>query len=132
MNKQDKKEIMNLIKYKKMLGGRRMENKQTKELLKLIQENPELPLVFLVYSEDLADDYEYRYTMIKDYRASVETIWLYQDHYYDHIVDITEAVEEDLINEEEYENLSNEEFDKAVEKYIEEEVESFEAIAVCL
>lgn len=24
MNKQDKKEIMNLIKYKKMLGGRRM------------------------------------------------------------------------------------------------------------
>ena len=106
-----------------------MENKQTKELLKLIQENPELPLVFLVYGEDLD---EYRYTMIKDYRASVETIWLYQDHYYDHIVDITEAVEEDLINEEEYENLSNEEFDKAVEKYIEEEVESFEAIAVCL
>lgn len=26
MNKQDKKEIMNLIKYKKMLGGRRMTN----------------------------------------------------------------------------------------------------------
>lgn len=28
MNKQDKKEIMNLIKYKKMLGGRRMRTKK--------------------------------------------------------------------------------------------------------
>ena len=28
MNKQDKKEIMNLIKYKKMLGGRRMKIKK--------------------------------------------------------------------------------------------------------
>ena len=70
--------------------------------------------------------------MIKDYRASVETIWLYQDHYYDHIVDITEAVEEDLMNEEEYENLSNEEFDKTVEKYIEEDVEHYKAIVITL
>ena len=131
MNKQDKKEIMNLIKYKKMLGGRRMENKQTKELLKLIQENPELPLVFMVYNDELIDFYEYTYTLIKDYRASVKTVWLYQDHYYTDKEDVKEVVEEDLYDDE-YENLSNEEFDKVVEKYIEENVESFEAIAVCL
>ena len=108
-----------------------MENKQTKELLKLIQENPELPLVFLVYGEDLADDYEYRYTMIEDYRASVETIWIYQGTYYNHIVDITEAVEEDLWDEE-YEKISSEEFDKIVEKYIEENVEHYKAIVITL
>jgi hypothetical protein len=41
MNKQDKKEIMNLIKYKKMLGGRRMEEveKVYQEFWKDIVEN---------------------------------------------------------------------------------------------
>ena len=34
MNKQDKKEIMNLIKYKKMLGGRRMNLDEAIEWLK--------------------------------------------------------------------------------------------------
>ena len=43
-----------------------MGNKQTKELLKLIQENPELPLVFMVYNDELIDFYEYTYTSIKD------------------------------------------------------------------
>lgn len=108
-----------------------MENKQTKELLKLLQENPELPLVFMVYGDELVDICEYRYTMFKDYHASVETIWIYQDHYYTDKGDVKEVVEEDLYDDE-YENLSNEEFDKAVEKYIEENVESFEAIAICL
>ena len=35
MNKQDKKEIMSLIKYKKMLGGRRM---KFSEAMKLLEE----------------------------------------------------------------------------------------------
>lgn len=39
MNKQDKKEIMNLIKYKKMLGGRRMELSEAIELLKTVRGN---------------------------------------------------------------------------------------------
>lgn len=109
-----------------------MKNKQTEELLKLIQENPELPLVFMVNGGELADPYDYCYTMIKDYSADVKTIWLFQDRYYDHIIDITEAVQDYLCDEEEYENLSNEEFDKVVKKYIEENIESFEAIAICL
>ena len=92
-----------------------MINEQTKELVKLIQENPELPLVFMVDGEEIVDPYEYGYTLIEKYRVSVQTIWIYQDRYYNHIIDITEAVEEDLINEEEYENLSNEEFNKAVD-----------------
>ena len=109
-----------------------MENKQTKELLKLIQENPDLPLVFMVYGEDLADEYEYRYTLIEKYGVEVKTIWEHNDRFYDHIVDITEAVEEDLMNEEGNENLSDEEFDKLVEKYIEENVEHYKAIVITL
>ena len=107
-----------------------MENKETKELLKLIQENQDLPVVFIVYGEDLADEYEYRYTLIENYGASVKTIWKYQDRYYDHIVDITEAVENDLIDQ--YEDLDDEEFDKVVEKYIEENVEHYKAIVITL
>ena len=107
-----------------------MGNEQTKELLKLIQENPDLPVVFMVYGEDLADEYEYRYTLIENYGARVETIWKHQDRFYDHIVDITEAVENDLIDQ--YENLSDEEFDKVVEKYIEENVEHYKAIVITL
>ena len=38
MNNQDKKEIMNLIKYKKMLGGRRMKLEEAKiKLQELIE-----------------------------------------------------------------------------------------------
>lgn len=37
MNKQDKKEIMNLIKYKKMLGGRRMNLEKAIKLLKSLK-----------------------------------------------------------------------------------------------
>ena len=107
-----------------------MENEQTKELLKLIQENPDLPIVFMVDGSVVFDPYEYRYTFVESYGASVETIWKYQDGYYDHIVDITEAVENDLIDQ--YEDLSDEEFDKVVEKYIEENVERYKAIVITL
>ena len=107
-----------------------MENEQTKELLKLIQENPDLPVVFMVYGEDLVDEYEYRYTLIENYGASVKTIWKYQDRFYDHEIDITEAVEDDLIDQ--YEALSDEEFDKVVDKYIEENVEHYKAIVITL
>lgn len=109
-----------------------MKNEKTKELLRLIQENPELPLVFMVDSELSADPYEYRYTFVSHYEAEVETIWIYEDTYYNHIVDITEAVEEDLMNEEGNENLSDEEFDELVEKYIEENVEHYKAIVITL
>ena len=107
-----------------------MENEQTKELLKLIQKNPDLPVVFMVDGSEIADEYEYRYTFVESYSASVETIWKYQDGYYDHIVDITEAVENDLIDQ--YEDLDDEEFDKVVEKYIEENVEHYKAIVITL
>lgn len=107
-----------------------MKNKETKELLKLIQENQELPVVFMVYGEDLADEYEYRYTLIERYNAEVKTIWKHQDRFYDHIIDITEEVENDLFDQ--YEDLPDEEFDKVVEKYIEENVEHYKAIVITL
>ena len=107
-----------------------MKNEQTKELLKIIQENPDLPVVFMVDGSAVYDPYEYRYNFVESYGASVETIWKYQDGYYHHIVDITEAVENDLIDQ--YEDLDDEEFDKVVEKYIEENVEHYKAIVITL
>lgn len=107
-----------------------MENEQTKELLKLIQENPDLPVVFMVDGSEIADEYEYRYTFVENYGASVETIWVYRNHYYGQKIDITEAVENDLFDQ--YEDLPDEEFDKVVEKYIEENVEHYKAIVITL
>lgn len=107
-----------------------MENEQTKELLKLIQENPDLPVVFMVDGSVVFDPYEYRYTFVESYGASVETIWKYQDGYYDHIADITVEVENDLFDQ--YEDLDDEEFNKVVEKYIDENVEHYKAIVITL
>ena len=57
MNKQDKKEIMNLIKYKKMLGGRRMEEveKVYQEFWKDIVENEDGTLNKEQVKKELAD-----------------------------------------------------------------------------
>lgn len=57
MNKQDKKEIMNLIKYKKMLGGRRMEEveKVYQEFWKDIVENEDGTLNVEQVKKELAD-----------------------------------------------------------------------------
>lgn len=52
MNKQDKKEIMNLIKYKKMLGGRRMSlEKAIKELKNICAFKEEIEALNVVLSE---------------------------------------------------------------------------------
>lgn len=109
-----------------------MENEETKELLKLIQENTELPLVFMVNNELIADPYEFKYTFVRCYSAEIETIWIYENNYYMHIVDITEAVQDDFIDEGKYGDLSDEEFDELVEKYIEENVEHYKAIVISL
>jgi hypothetical protein len=53
MNKQDKKEIMNLIKYKKMLGGRRMKLEEAIERVKDLKEDCETSVY---YNVQLSDD----------------------------------------------------------------------------
>ena len=109
-----------------------MENKETKELLKLIQENTELPLAFMVDNELISDPYEFKYTFVKCYSAEIETIWIYEGSYYMNEADVYEAVQDDFIDEEKYSDLSDEEFDKMVDKYVKEDVEHYKAIVISL
>ena len=109
-----------------------MTNEQTKELLQIIQENPELPLVFMVDGSEIADICEWRCIYIDEYSTKVETIWKWEDEYLTDEIEVEELVEEYLSGMEEYEDLKGEEFEKAVKKYIKENVEKSKAIVVYL
>lgn len=52
-----------------------------KELIKLIQENPDLPVISMVEQEAVSD--EYGYTVASFGRAYVEEYALYNERYYD-------------------------------------------------
>lgn len=107
-----------------------MRNKQTNELFNIMQENPELPVVFLVSNEEIDIYDEYRYTYVPKYITRVERIWEWRDAYVTDKIEIKEQVAEYLMGFGEYKDVDAEEFDEAVEKYIEENLESFEAIVV--
>lgn len=102
------------------------------ELVKLIQENPNLPLVFMVSSDEVTCDY--CYTVMKKFRAYKSEIYEYEKFgdlvFSDDEDEVIEYYAEDLSDEQEYKDLSDEEFDKAVEEYVEKEIEHYEAIIV--
>ena len=98
----------------------------TTELRKLIIENPDLPLIVFTGEEAWSGDYYYSQCL--DVRASIDTlglygdIWMDKDDYYDRLVD-------DLCDEEEYVNLSDEEYYKMIDQKI-AETEFVKAIVV--
>lgn len=95
--------------------------KDSTELRKAIAENPNLPIVVLV-GQDAASD-EFGYTYCRDVRCCIDDILDCQCEWQDD-VDIVynsrDEFEDDLRNylgeQEEYENLSDEDFDKIVEQ----------------
>lgn len=83
--------------------------KDCKELKKLIIENPELPLLIFCGEESWNGEYAYAQA---DYNgARVEEVTLYNEYWLEKD-DYREQLSYDL--EDEYENLSNEEYDKTI------------------
>lgn len=104
-------------------------SKDNEEIRKLIAENPDLPLVFNVYTENIDTDYG---CMVFEGTVSckVETVYFTDDRSYDDFDDILDDFICELEGEEGFENLSYEEHIKAVEKYIEENVRHYKAIVI--
>lgn len=102
--------------------------KDNEELRKLIESNPDLPLVFLVGYDDMYEDYGY--TVFQSSDCFVSEVYFDGDHYSAHEEDIIEDYRDKLCDKEEYKDLSDDEYDEAVKKYINENIEHYKAIVV--
>ena len=98
------------------------------KLKKLILENPELPILVMV-SEDDCDFYEFS-TLALDVRAcSIEELVLYDNRYVEED-ELEDYLRDSLCDLEEYKNLSDEEFDKAVIKHMESNYQTKKYIVI--
>lgn len=105
-----------------------MKAKDNEELRKLISENPGLPLVFLVYSDEVC--YDYNTSIFEGCRSRIGTVWFTDERMYDDKADVVEEYVEMYEDADEWCDLSNEEFYKRLEDLVEEEVRHYEAIIV--
>lgn len=102
--------------------------KDNEELRKLIESNPDLPLVFLVNSEYV--DGGYYYAVFQHSKCYVSEVYFDDEHYTDDVEDMIDDYRDRLADEEEYKDLSDDEYDKAVEKYVNENIEHYKAIVI--
>ena len=102
-------------------------NNNKEEFIKLLQENPELPVIFMVASEEITD---YCYSVFENFTPYIRTVYEYNDVYFDDDDDILECLMDDLSDDEKYKDLSDEEYEKAIKQYIEEEIVHYKAIVV--
>ena len=102
------------------------------DLIKLIQENPNLPFVFMVNNNEVASDYAC--TIFENFRAYKSEIYKYEQWgdivWTDDRYDVFEYYANELCDEDAYKDLFNEDFDKAIDKYIDENIEHYETIVV--
>lgn len=102
------------------------------ELIKLIQENPNLPIVFFINNDEIALDYGS--TVMEDFRAYKSKIYKYKRFgdlcYTDDKDDVIDYYCDYFAEEEKYKDLSNEEYKKEIEKYIDKNIENYEAIVL--
>ena len=94
-----------------------MTQKDCKELKELIISNPEAPLLIFVGEEAWSG--EYSYESVDGGYADLKEITLYGDQWLDKD-DFEDVLRDDIANDEQYENLSDEEFDAEVAKIVEE------------
>jgi hypothetical protein len=89
----------------------------TKLLRKLILENPELPL--LIFCGEDSWSGEYAYQQVSASRGEIESLILYGDTWLTE-EDYAEKLADDLSGEEEYEDLSNEDYLKMIDRKVSE------------
>lgn len=110
-----------------------MTNKNNKEeLIKLIQENPNLPLVFMMSNDEVAGDYGC--TVMEEFGAYKSEVYKYERWgdlvFSDDVDEVIEYYCDTLADEEKYEELTQEEYEQEIKKYVEENIEHYEAIVL--
>jgi len=103
--------------------------KDNEELRKLIAENPELPIVFNIYTDNINTDY-CSIVFEESVDCKVSIVYFTDDRSYDDFDEILDDFRCDLVDEDEFKDLSDDDYDKAVEKYIEENVRHYKAIVI--
>jgi len=104
------------------------------ELIKLIKENPELPLVFFAPNNEFCPDYGS--TVFNDFYAYIAEIYIDEDNYdktyYDDLDEVIEIYSDRLCDADGFKDLFNEDFEKAIKEYVETNVEHYKAIVVSM
>lgn len=102
---------------------------KNKELLKLVQEYPDLPVVFFCDSEDVCDDYFYTFMKFKRVEKGIiyesdinDTIYTSKDDYVEDLCDYFAA-------DVRYANLTDAEYEKTMQKEA-EKAPHYEAIII--
>ena len=96
-----------------------MKNKLTNEeknieLLKLVKENPKLPIVFFVDSEDVCDDYSY--TFMKSRIVEKGTIYESDERIYTSKNECVEELCDYYSDDVRYSNLTDTEYEQEMQK----------------
>ena len=109
-----------------------MDENKRKEFIKLIQNNPNLPVVFFVQNNEFC--YDYGSTVFERCHFGVSTIWIdegdYGNTWYDDKDEVIELFADRFCDDEKYENLTDEEFKRAITDYVEDNVEHYDAIVI--
>lgn len=102
------------------------------ELVKLIQENPDLKLVFMMSNDEVAGDYGC--TVMEDFTAYVSDVYKYERWgdlvFSDDKDEVIEYYTNELAENEEYKDLFEEKYTEAIEKYVDKNVEHYKAIVI--
>lgn len=91
--------------------------KDTTVLRNLILENPELPIIIFCGEDSWNGDYQY--CQVSSTNGEIESLILYGDVWLDKD-DYREKLADDLCDEEEYKDLSDEEYEKMIDKKVDE------------
>lgn len=107
-----------------------IDNKE--ELVKLIQKNPNLRLVFMMSNDEVAGDYGY--TAMEDFRAYISDVYKYERWgdlvFSDDKDEVIEYYAEERAENEEYKDLLEEKYTEAIEEYVDKNVEHYKAIVI--
>lgn len=108
-----------------------MINKNNKEeLLKLIKENSDLPLVFMMSNDEVAGDYGC--TVMEEFRAYKSEVYKYERWgdlvFSDDKEEVLEYYMDAFADEEKYLDLSQEEYKEIIKNYVNKNIEHYEAI----
>lgn len=108
-----------------------MINKNNKEeLLKLIKENSDLPLVFMMSNDEVAGDYGC--TVMEEFRAYKSEVYKYERWgdlvFSDDKEEVVEYYMDAFADEEKYIDLSQEEYEEIIKNYVNQNIEHYEAI----
>lgn len=102
-----------------------MDNRNEK-LVKLIQDNPNLPIKFMTANDDLTDFY---YTMMNNFDSEIETIYENEEKVYIGEDEAIEYLSDDLSDCEKYIDMTEEEYETEIKKLV-NNLKHYEAIIV--